>query len=101
MSLLEEEVEILTVGHENIRWCGLGFVQLGVSNRHPIDVEVLIVDRKPLGYKLLLGVDIIKRLGGVCMTSSGTVNFLQLDWPFTINKPDFHAEDLLYIVEVI
>lgn len=54
MSLLEEEG-------------GVRFVQLGVSNRCPIDVEVLVVGRKLLEYNLLLAVDIIKRLGGVCV----------------------------------
>lgn len=36
-----------------------------MSNRCPINVEVLVVDRKLLRYSLLLGVDIMKRLGGV------------------------------------
>lgn len=38
-----------------------------MSDRHPIDVEVLVVDRKLLGYDPLLRVDIIKRLVGVCV----------------------------------
>lgn len=39
---------------------GVGLVQLGVSDRFPIDVEVLVIDWKLLEYNLLLGVDIIK-----------------------------------------
>ena len=49
-----------------------------------------------LGFYLLLGFDIIKKLGGVCVTSNGTVSFPQLHQPscaaITINEPDFHVE---------
>lgn len=30
---------MLTIGNETLRCCGEGFVQLGVSDVHPIDVE--------------------------------------------------------------
>lgn len=59
---------VLTVGNETLRCCWAG---LGVSDRCPIDVEVLVVDWKLLEYDLLFEV-IIKRLGSVCATSSGT-----------------------------
>lgn len=41
-----KEVDVLTVAAETLRCCGVGLVQLGVSDGHPIDVEVLVVDGK-------------------------------------------------------
>ena len=92
LSLLEEEeVDVLTVGEIILRCSGVGLVQLDVHNRPPINVEVLVVDEK-----LLLRFDAIKKLGGICMTSNGTVNFPQLDQPLraaiTINKPGIYTE---------
>ena len=91
-----EKVDVFTVGEGALRCCGIGHVQLDVGSGCPIDVEVLVADRKLLGFNLLLGFDIIKQLGGVYMTREGTVSFPQLDRPvctaITINKPDFHAE---------
>lgn len=62
---------------------GVRLVQLGVSNRYPIDVEVLVIDWKLLVYDSLLGADIIKRL-----------DFPQLDRPLCttiINETNFYA----------
>ena len=89
-------MEVLTVGKGALRCCGVGYVQLDIGSGCPIDVEVLVADGKLLGFDLLLGFDIIKKLGGVYMTRDGTVSFPQLDRPvcvaITIDKPDFHAE---------
>ena len=67
-----------------------------MSNKRPIDVAVLTVDEILLGFDLLLGFDVIKTLGGVCVTSDGTVRFPQLSRLFcatiTINEPDNHAK---------
>lgn len=72
-------MDVLTVGDVTFTYCGIRLVQLGVSDRCHIDVKVLVVNRKLLRYDLLPGVDIIKRLGGACVTGSGTVSFSQLD----------------------
>ena len=92
----KKKVDIFTVGEGALRWCGVGHVQLDVGSGCPINVEVLVADGKLLGFDLLLGFDIIKKLGGVYMARDGTVSFPQLDRPvcvaITINKPDFHAE---------
>lgn len=67
-----------------------------VFERRPVDVEVLVVNWKLLGYDLLFEVDIIKRLGGDYVTSSCSVSFHQLDrhlcTAITINESYFHAE---------
>ena len=91
-----KEVDVFTVGERTLRCSEVRLVQLDVNNRHPINIEILVVDEKLLGFDLLLGFDIIKKLGGICVTSDGTVSFPQFDQPLcaaiTINKPDFHAE---------
>ena len=88
---------MLTVGENTLRCSGVGLVQFDMSNRCPINVEVLVVDEKLLGLDLLLRFDAIKKLGRVCVTSDGTASFPQLYQPLcaaiTINKPDFHVEN--------
>ena len=58
-------MDVFTVGEGTLRCYGVGRVKLDIGSGHPIDVEVLAVDRKLLGFDLLLGFDIIKKLGGV------------------------------------
>ena len=88
-----KEVDLVTVGERTLRCSGVGLVQFDMSNRPPINVEVLVVDDKLLGFDLLLRFVIIKKLGRVCVTSDQTMSFPQFDRPlFTaiiINKPDF------------
>ena len=89
-------MDVFTVCEGALRCCGVGCVQLDIGSGYPIDVEVLGADRKLLGFDLLLGFDIIKKLGGVYMTRDGMVSFPQLDRPvcaaITIKKLNFHAE---------
>ena len=89
-------MDVFTVGEGALRCCGVGRVQLDVGSGCPSDVEVLVADGKLLGFDLLLGFDIIKKLGGVYTTRDGTVSFPQLNRPvcaaITIDKPDFNAE---------
>ena len=92
----KKKVDVFTVGEGALRGCGVGRFQLDLGSGCPINVEVLVADRKLLGFDLLLGFDIIKKLGGEYMARDGTVSFPQLDRPvceaITINKSDFHAE---------
>ena len=89
-------MDVFTVGEGALRCCRVGPVQLDVGSGCLINVEVLVANRKLLGFNLLLDFDIIKKLGGVYMARDGMVSFPQLDRPvctaITIDKPDFHAE---------
>lgn len=71
-------------------------VWLDISNRPSIDIEALIVDEEILGFDLLLGLDAIKQLAGMSMTSTGEVKLPQCPKPIctaiTINELDFQAE---------
>ena len=59
-------------------------------------IEALVVGRDLLVFDLLIGLDTIKQLGGVTVTSAGEVTFPQCDRPncaaITIIEPDFNAE---------
>ena len=92
----KKKVNVFTVGEGALRCCGIGHVQLDIGSGCPIDAEILVADGKLLGFNLLLGFDIIKKLGKVYMTRDGTVSFPPLARPvctaITINKPHFHAE---------
>ena len=46
-----------------------------MTNRNPLKTKVLVVNSKPLGFNLLLGIDIIKKLGGVHIDEGGKVHF--------------------------
>ena len=87
---------MLTVGRSTLKSCGVGVVELSMGTMLPITVEVLIVDGELLGFDLLLGLDAIKLLGGMSLTSTGKVKFPRCDKPtcaaITTNEPDFSAE---------
>ena len=51
----KKKVDVFTVDEEALRCCRVGSVQLDIGSGCPIDVEVLVVDRKLLGFNLLLG----------------------------------------------
>ena len=57
-------MDVLTVGERTLRCSGIEFIQLDMSNRHPINVEILFEDKKLIGFKLQLRSD-IKKLGGL------------------------------------
>ena len=67
-----------------------------MSTKLPIAMEVLIVDGELLGFDLLLGLNTIKLLGRMSLTSTGEVKFPQCDKPtcaaIIIKEPDFGAE---------
>ena len=56
-----------------------------------VDIEALVVDRRLLGFDLLLGIDAIKELGGLYLTESGEAHFGGLNKcaAISIDEPDF------------
>lgn len=91
-----KEVHVLTVDGNTLRCCGVRVVWLGISNRPSVDIETLVVDKELLGFDLLLGLDAIKQLAGMSMTSTGEVKLPQCHKPIctaiTINELDFQAK---------
>ena len=92
----QKETRVLTVGGSTLKSYGVGVAKLSMGTMLPVTVKVLIVDGELLGFDLLLCLDAIRLLGGMSLTSTGEVKFLQCDEPtyaaITINEPDFSAE---------
>ena len=68
---------ILTAGRKCLLSHGVGSITLTVTNRKPLKTNVLVVNSKPLGFDLLLGMDVIKKLGGVHIDKGGKAHFTE------------------------
>ena len=53
--------------------CGVGTVTICLKKGDTAEVDVLVMQEKPLGYDLLLGIDTIRAFGGVMITVAGGV----------------------------
>ena len=76
--------------------CGESVVQIGIGNGPSVAVRALVVDEALFGYDLLLGLNVIRQLGGMTMSATGEVKFPQRERlmcaAITLDEPDFHAE---------
>ena len=68
---------ILTASRKCFLSHGVGSITLTLTNRNPLKTNVLVVNSKPLGFDLLLGMDIIKKLGGVHIDEGGKAHFAE------------------------
>lgn len=69
-------VSVVTMNGESQTCVGVGRVAVCVGNESEIiEVDVCVVDLKPLGYDFVLGMNGISSLGGVSISSSGGVSF--------------------------
>ena len=57
--------DVLTDDGKTLRGNGIGTIMLTVDNVSPMKADVLVVDSSLLGFNMLIGMDIIKMLGGV------------------------------------
>ncbi|KRZ26608.1 hypothetical protein T4B_10054 [Trichinella pseudospiralis] len=64
----KENVAITTMCGRAMGCEGTGVVQLKPRGKGPVEVEVIVVRSKPLGYDLILGMNGIAALGGVTVT---------------------------------
>ncbi|KRY06917.1 Pol polyprotein, partial [Trichinella patagoniensis] len=94
-----EDVAITTMCGRAMGCEGTGVVQLRPHGKGPIEVEVIVVRSKPLGYDLILGMNGIAALGGVTVSGGRCVRF-GLDGPgvcaateagISIHEKDFTA----------
>ena len=87
---------ILTASRKCLLSHGVGRITLTVTNRNPLKTNVLVVNSKPLGFDLLLGMDVIKKLGGVHIDEGGKAHFDEaahtLGVTIELEQPDFLAE---------
>ena len=67
-----------------------------MTNRNPLKMNMLVVNSKPLGFDLFLGMDVIKKLGGVHIDDGGKAHFAEaahtLGATIELEQPDFRAE---------
>ena len=87
---------ILTASRKCLLSHGVGSITLTVTNRNPLKTNVLVVNNKPLGFDLLLGMDVIKKLGGVHIDKRGKAHFAEaahtLGATIELEQPDFRTE---------
>ena len=87
---------ILTAGRKCLLSHCVGSITLTVTKRNPLKTNVLVVNSKPLGFDLLLGMDVIKKLGGVHIDEGGRAHFAEaahtLGATIELEQPDFRAE---------
>ena len=76
--------------------CRESVVQIGIGNGPSVAVRALVIDEDLFGYDLLLGLNAIRKLGGMTMSDTGEVRFPQRERlicaAITLDEPDFHAE---------
>ena len=68
---------ILTAGRKCLLSHVVGSITLTVTNRNPLKTNVLVVNSKQLGFNLLLGMDVIKKLGGMHIDKGGKAHFAE------------------------
>ena len=89
------EAKVVTADGKTLTSLGISIVELKVDNIHPVTMEVLIVHQTLLRLDLVLGVDVIAKLGGVHITGSDELSFATENVPhrvpIAINEPDFSA----------
>ena len=87
---------ILIAGRKRLLSHGVGSITLTVTNRNPFKMNMLVVNSKPLGFDLFLGMDIIKKLCGVHIDKGGKAHFAEaahtLGVTIELEQPDFRAE---------
>ncbi|KRZ59047.1 hypothetical protein T02_3184 [Trichinella nativa] len=71
----KEDVAITTMCGRAMGCEGTGVVQLRPHGKGPIEVEVIVVRSKPVGYDLILGMNGIAALGGVMVSGGRCVRF--------------------------
>ena len=64
-----------TIDGHLMRCLGTGRVQLRVQDVGEVSVDVVVVDRSPLGFKFILGMNGITALGGVSIDDARRVRF--------------------------
>ena len=93
---VQKRTTILTAGRKCLLSHGVGSITLTVTNRNPLKRNVLVVNSKPLGFDLLLGMDVIKKLGSVHINERGKAHFTEaadtLGVTIELEQPEFRTE---------
>ena len=66
-------MHIETIGGTSRVCCGVRVVSIFMDEGDSAKIDVLVVCGKPVGFDLLLGIDVIKALGGIVVGPTGSV----------------------------
>ena len=69
----KQGVDVMTINGLSQACYGVGTVTIYDEKSNTAEVDILVMQEKPLGYDLLLGIDAIRALGGVIITVAGGV----------------------------
>ena len=93
---VKKNTAILTAGRKCLLSHGICSITLTMTNRNPLKTNVLVVNSKPLGFNILPGMDVIKKLGGVHIDKGGKAHFaeaaLTLGATIELEQPDFRTK---------
>ncbi|KFD46673.1 hypothetical protein M513_12441 [Trichuris suis] len=70
-----QHTTLRTISGDVLRCAGTGTVRLEPCEGHTVVVDVIVSDRKPLGFDVVLGVNAIRLLGGMLLDRHGRVRF--------------------------
>ncbi|CAE1167129.1 ATPeF0C [Acanthosepion pharaonis] len=71
MTWSSQQIEIRTIDSVSRACCGVGTVSILTDGENHAKVDVLVASQRPLGYDLLLGINVIRALGGMIITPAG------------------------------
>ena len=84
---------MMTIGGMSRLCCGDGIVTVSMEEGSSAKISVLLVRSKPLGFDLLLGINVIKALGGMVVGSTRSVQLSNKEIvksaAISINELDF------------
>ena len=85
------QVRVTTISGSELKCCGVGGVVVEAPTGHRAALETVVVEKRPLGVDLVLGVSEISALGGVTVLSPAEVRFCGAvcPVPLSVDAPDF------------
>ncbi|KAF0307097.1 hypothetical protein FJT64_021512 [Amphibalanus amphitrite] len=87
-------VRVTTISGDDLKCSGIGSVTVEAPTGHRAALETLVVEERPLGVDMVLGVSGISALGGVTVLSPSVVRFCGAVCraPPDIETPDFRVQ---------
>ena len=84
-------VRVTTISGDELKCSGVGNVTVEAPTGHRASLEALVVEERPLGVDMVLGVAGISALGGVTVLSASEVRFCGAVCraPLSVDAPDF------------
>ena len=68
-------VSVVTVSGQQLKCAGTAEVDVEVPGLRPVMVSALVVEERPLGFNVILGMDGVEAFGGVMVRSPSDVRF--------------------------